>query len=114
MGGGGKSTSKPYFFEGQKDIAKSIFAPGGPIASLLGGAPDVGYEAGINRGTQQLNQNLASAGLFGQPLGARAQVDFLSKAAVGREQNRLSNLLGAIQPAGSSSVSGGKGGLFGL
>lgn len=111
--GGSSSKSKPYFFPGQKSLAELLFGPLGPFASMLGGGPDPGYQAGVNRAFGQLNQNLSQQGLFGSPLGARAATDLATGAAVGAEQNRLQNLLAAIQPAGSKSEAGG-GGILGL
>ena len=100
------STGKPVFFDGQKELGNMLFAKGGPFAALLGGGPDVGFEAGVNRGQQALNQNLAGQGLLGTPLAARAAVNFQGQAQKGREQNRLDTLLNAVQPAGTSSQSG--------
>ena len=92
---------KPLFFKGQRDLGDDLFGPGGPLRALFEGGPDPGYEAGVNRGIGNLNSALSSQGLFGSPLGARSAVDFTGKAAIGREQNRLSTLLGAIQPYGT-------------
>jgi len=105
------SSQKPVFFEGQKDLGNSLFAPNGPFAALLRGGPDAGYEAGVNRSQQALTQNLAQQGLQGSPLAARAAVNFQAQAAQGREQNRLDTLLNAVQPAGTSGRSGSGSGL---
>ena len=102
---------KPVWFEGQKELGNALFSPGGPFRSLLGGGPDAGYEAGVSRGQQALNQNLAQQGLAGSNLAARAAVNFQAQAAQGREQNRLGNLLNAVQPAGTSGRSSSGSGL---
>ena len=105
------SSQKPVFFDGQKDLGNALFAPGGPFRALLGGGPDPGYEAGVARSQQALNQNLAQQGIQGSPLAARAAVNFQAQAAQGREQNRLDTLLNAVQPAGASGRSSSGSGL---
>ena len=109
--GGSSSSSKPVFFAGQRELADSLFKPGGVFASLLTGAPNAAFESGSNRSREALNRNLASQGLLGTPLGARAQTQFESQVATGREQNQLQNLLAVIQPAGTASHMS-KGGVF--
>jgi len=107
--GGGSSSQKPVFFDGQKELGKLLFADGGPFKSLLGGGPDAGFEAGVARSQQALTSNLAAQGLSGTPLAARAAMNLQAKAAQGREENRLETLLNAVQPAGTkgSSLKGG-------
>lgn len=101
---------QPKFFAGQKDIGNSLFQPGGDIWALLRGAPSLGYEAGVNRGYQQLNQQLAGQGMVGQPLGDLKGINYAAQVGQGREENRLSTLLGAINPYGTGSgTQGGKG-----
>lgn len=100
-----QSSSKPVFFEGQRALGDMLFAKGGPFEALLSGGPDVGFEAGAARSQQTLNENLAGQGLAGQPLAAKAQVDFQSQVAQGRESNRLETLLNAVQPSGTRGAS---------
>lgn len=95
------SKQKPFFFEGQKELGASLFGANGPLRALLTGAPDVGYEAGVNRGLQQLNRNQAGQGIYGQPLAQRAAADYIAQSNVGREQNRLQTLLSAVSPMGA-------------
>jgi hypothetical protein len=109
--GGSSSSSKPVFFEGQKELAEGLFKPGGAFASILSGAPNAAFEAGANRSRDQLNRNLQQQGLLGSPLAARAQLDFESKTASSSEQNQLQNLQSIIQPIGTGS-SMSKGGVF--
>lgn len=112
MGGGGGS-SKPVFYEGQKDLAAQLFAPGGIFASLLGGAPDVGFERNLQRSSQNLTSNLAQQGLTGSGLAAKALGNFETDAVGQRQDNMMRVLLDAIQPAGQRSAAGSKG-LFGI
>lgn len=112
MGLFGSKPPKPKAVFGsgsQKELFGSLFAEGGPIAALLRGGPDPGFEAGVGRGLQGLNQNLAQQGLFGSPLGGRAAMDFAQQSAVGREQNRLGTLLSATRPIGAGGGGGGGG-----
>jgi hypothetical protein len=110
---GGKSKSpktKLLWGPGQKDLFRGLYGEGGPLQALFGGGPDAGYEAGVNRGMSQLNQNLASQGIFGSPLGGAAASNYLAQAAMGREQNRMQTLLSASRPFGGGSSGGGGGG----
>jgi len=109
--GASSSKSKPVFFKGQKELGDMLFAPGGIFANILSGAPDPRFESDARRGSQALNQSLASQGILGTPLAAKSQALFQSQVQTGREQNRLQNLLTGIQPAGTSSI-GSKAGLF--
>lgn len=100
----------------QKDLFRLLYGPGGPLRALLSGAPDAGYEAGVQRGLGQLNQNLASQGIYGSGLAAKASANYLAGAAQGREENRLQTLLQAAQPFGliPKSGSSGGGGILGI
>jgi hypothetical protein len=110
---GGGSSSKPTFFPGQREnFITPVFAEGGPVASLLTGAPDPGFEAGVQRGSQRLGESLSDQGLTGSGLAAKAFTDFGTRATQGREALRMDQILKFIQPAGTSSISNS--GLLGL
>ena len=113
MSGGSSSGSKPVFYDGQKELAAQLFAPGGVFASLLGGAPDVGFERGVARSSANLTQGLAQQGLTGTGLAAKSLTNFNTQVAGQRQDNMYRLLLDAIQPAGTRSFGSSKG-LFGL
>lgn len=101
------ATAKAVFgVHNQKDLFRDLFQPGGAVWSLFRGAPDAGYEAGVSRGLQGLNQNLSQQGLFGSPLGARAAMNYAGLAAQGRDQNRFQNMLSATRPIGAGGGGG--------
>lgn len=105
---GGKPKAKAVFGSGgQKEAFQDLFSEGGDIWSLIRGGPSPGYEAGVNRGLQGLNQALSQQGIFGARLGARPAIDYATQAATGREQNRLQTILSATRPIGSSGGGGG-------
>jgi hypothetical protein len=109
LGGGGGGKTKLLWGPGQQDLFGQLYGAGGPLQALFGGGPDVGYEAGVNRGMEQVNQNLAGQGLFGSPLGGLAATQYLGQAQQGREQNRMQTLLSAARPFGGGAGGGGGG-----
>jgi hypothetical protein len=113
MSGGSSSGSKPIFYDGQKELASQLFAPGGMFASLLGGGPDVGFERNAARGQQGLVNGLAQQGLTGSGLAAKSLTNYASDTQGQRQDNSMRVLLDAIQPAGTRSFGSSKG-LFGI
>ena len=106
---GQSSKSEVKFFRGQKDIGEALFAPGGPFESLLRGAADPAFEAGVDRSRQALAEDQAKRGLVDSPLGFKGAVDLEAQASTGREQNRLQTLVQGVQPIGTTSKGGGGG-----
>lgn len=102
-GGGGKQSSKPFFFEGQKEAATEQFLPF--ILPRLFGQPDVGTEAAINRTGQQLTEGLSQQGLTGSGIAAKA----VSDQAVFSQQQREAGIMDIfkllISPVGQKSNS---------
>ena len=108
------SSSKPVFYDGQKDLAAQMFAPGGMFASLLGGGPDVGFERGAARSAQGLTGGLAQQGLTGSGLAAKSMTNLQGDIAGKRQDNVMNILMSAIQPAGTTSVGKSKPTPFGV
>jgi hypothetical protein len=65
------SGAKPVFLPGQKELAGEVLMSVlGPM--VLGGAPDAATEINNARGREGLNQTLATQGLSGSGLAAKA------------------------------------------
>lgn len=108
FGGGGRSG--PVFFEGQQDLAGSLFSDVLP-RFLLEGAPLPGAGAAQARGMQGVGREFASRGLSGSGLEARALGETAVRGAQAQQGAYMDMLDRALTSPGSTSSSG-KGGLF--
>lgn len=96
---------KPVFAEGQKDAAGQIIQQI-LLPALFGGAPDAATEAGINRSQQAVGQQLASQGLTGSGLAARAAADVQKGALEARANQRFDMINRIFSPMGGQSTGG--------
>ena len=112
-GGSQSSSSKPFFLDFDKHQGNNQLGVASRafqeilIPRLFGGAPDVGTEAAINRGRQQLSRDASSRGLRGSGIEARMMSNSTAQQVLGREAQFMSMIFNAISPLGQQSKSSG-------